>query len=93
MEGRRTLISTGHPVGDEGATPRVTNHYADVVFSEPGRCWRMIHDGEGSGRPTFCEEPVVWVGNHHLIGGKQIRVWSCEGHREGVEQAERVDHR
>lgn len=51
MEGRRTLISTGHPVGDEGATPRVTNHYADVVFSEPGRCWRMIHDGEGFRAP------------------------------------------
>jgi hypothetical protein len=64
------------------------DHYADAVFSEPGRCWRMIHDGEGSGRPTFCEEPVVWVGNTRLVGGKQIRVWSCEGHVEGVEHAE-----
>jgi hypothetical protein len=44
----------------------------------------MVHDGEGSGRPTFYEEPVVWVGNHHLVGGKQVRVWSCDGHVEGV---------
>ena len=37
--------------------------------------------------------PVVWVGNHRLSGGKRIRMWSCEGHVEGVEKAERVDHR
>jgi hypothetical protein len=29
----------------------------------------------------------VWVGNHRLAGGRQIRVWSCDGHREGVERA------
>jgi hypothetical protein len=69
------------------------DHYADAVIAEPGRCWRMVHDGEGSGRPTFCEEPVVVAGRHTLKGGKRISVWSCEGHREGVEQAERVDHR
>ena len=40
-----------------------------------------------------CPEPVVWVGNHRLVGGKQIRVWSCDGHVEGVENAEPVDHR
>ena len=56
----------------------MTDHYADAVFSEPGRCWRMVHDGEGSGRPTFCEEPVVWVGNGRLTGGKRVRVWSCQ---------------
>jgi len=53
----------------------------------------MVHEIAGVGRPTFCEEPVVWVGNTRLAGGKQIRVWSCEGHREGVEQAEHVGHR
>jgi hypothetical protein len=69
------------------------DHYADVAFFEPGRCWRMVHDSEGPGRPTFCLEPVVWVGNHRLAGpnGKVIRVWSCDGHREGVEQPERVN--
>lgn len=63
------------------------DYYADAVFSEPGRCWRMVYDGEGSGRPMHCPEPVVWVGNHRLAGGRQIRVWSCDGHREGVERA------
>jgi hypothetical protein len=24
---------------------------------------------------------------------KRIRVWTCEGHLEGVEKPERVDHR
>jgi hypothetical protein len=47
----------------------------------------------GVGAPDHCPEPVVWVGNHRLSGGKRIRVWSCEGHVKGVEQAERVDHR
>jgi hypothetical protein len=64
--------------------------YAEAVFSERGRCWRMVHEIAGVGRPTFCKEPVVWVGNHHLVGGKQIRVWSCEGHREGVQGARKV---
>jgi len=52
----------------------VTDHYADVVFSEPGRCWRMVYEIAGVGRPTFCPEPVTVDGNHHLVGGKQIRV-------------------
>jgi len=68
------------------------HHYADAVFSEPGRCWRMVQK-PGVGAPDHCPEPVVWVGNHRLSGGKRIRVWSCEGHVKGVEQAERVDHR
>src|ERR1019366_5721650 len=66
----------------------MTDHYAEAVFSEPGRCWRLVYDGEGAGRPTHCDGAVVWVGNHRLSGGKQIRVWSCDGHREGVEEAE-----
>jgi hypothetical protein len=71
------------------------DHYADAVFSEPGRCWRgwITQYGAQPGRPDHCEEPVVWVGFHHLSGpkgkkGKRIRVWSCEGRREGVEWAE-----
>jgi hypothetical protein len=53
----------------------------------------MVYESGDAGRPEHCSEPVVWVGNHRLSGGEQIRVWSCEGHREGVEKAERVDHR
>ena len=51
----------------------------------------MVYDAEGSGRPTFCPEPVVLQGRYKLSGehGKWIPVWSCELHREGVEQAKR----
>jgi hypothetical protein len=77
-----------------GASPDETSdHYAEAAFSEPGRCWRMIANPDGTGHPKHCPEPVVRVGNHLLAGGKRIRVWSCDGHREGLEQAERVDHR
>ena len=68
------------------------DHYADAVFPEPGRCWRMVQTA-GVGAPDHCSEPVVWVGNHRLSGGKRIRVWSCDGHREGVEEPESVGHR
>jgi len=62
----------------------VTDHYAEAVFSEPGRCWRFISSPDGTGRPDFCPEPVEWAGSHRLKGGRRIPVWSCEGHREGV---------
>jgi hypothetical protein len=35
----------------------------------------------------------VWAGTTRLKGGKRIPVWSCEGHREGVDDTERVGHR
>jgi hypothetical protein len=69
------------------------DHYAYVVFSEPGRCWRFIHNPDGTGRPTLCPKPVVWTGTDTLKGGRRIPVWSCEGHREGVEEAEAKPYR
>jgi hypothetical protein len=68
------------------------DHSESAVFSEPGRCWRLIQTA-GVGAPDHCSEPVVWVGNYHLVGGEKIRVWSCDMHREGLEQAESVGHR
>lgn len=67
-------------------------HRPSGVFSERGRCWRMVYDAEGSGRPTFCTEPVIWQGRYKLAGkdGRWIQVWSCELHREGVQQAGRL---
>jgi hypothetical protein len=67
-------------------------HFADVVFAEPGRCWRMIQ-ATGAGSSDHCPEPVVWVGDYHLAGGEQVRVWSCDGHRVGLEEPESVEHR
>ena len=68
------------------------DHRPSGVMSEPGQCWRLVYDGEGSGRPTSCPEPVVWVGRFKLLGrnGKWIPVWSCDGHREGVTAAKAV---
>jgi len=63
----------------------VAGHYADCVFSEPGRCWRFVASPDGTGRPDFCPEPVVCSGTTRLKGGRRIPVWSCERHRDGVE--------
>lgn len=67
-------------------------HHGEVVFAEPGRCWRMVQTA-GTGSLDHCSEPVVWVGNFRRAGGKQVRVWSCDGHREGLEEPESVGHR
>jgi hypothetical protein len=48
----------------------------------------MVHNADGTGRPDHCSEPVVWAGDHRLASGKKIRVWSCDGHREAVTEAE-----
>lgn len=37
-------------------------HSAEAVYSEPGQCWRMVHENGDAGRPEFCAEPVVWAG-------------------------------
>lgn len=57
------------------------DHYTVAVFSEPGRCWRFVYAGEGSGRPMHCPEPVEWPGSHRFKGGRRVPVWSCEGDR------------
>jgi len=50
----------------------MTVHFADSVFA---------------GRSDHCSEPVAWTGRIRLSGrdGRVLRVWSCEGHREGLE--------
>jgi hypothetical protein len=71
------------------------DHYAQAVFSQPGhQCWRFVvnRDPRTEGQPTHCPEPVMYVGNHRMVGGKRIRVWSCEAHLKGVEKPERVGH-
>jgi hypothetical protein len=69
------------------------DHYADAVFSKPGRCWRLVYEQGDAGRPEHCPEPVVVTGRHRMASGKRISVWSCEGHREGLEDPESVGHR
>lgn len=66
------------------------DHYAQAVYSEPGRCWRFVASPGGTGRPTHCPEPVEWAGTTLLKGVRRIPVWSCDGHREGVDGSERT---
>ena len=52
----------------------MAGHYADRVFSEPGRCWRFISSPDGTGRPDFYPQSVAWAGTTRLKGGRRIRV-------------------
>ena len=62
------------------------DHYANAVRAEPGLCWRMVSRGPGyrAGSPTDCLEPVRWSG-WAMVGKKRMRLASCEGHVEGLE--------
>jgi hypothetical protein len=61
-------------------------YYANADRAEPGRCFRMVSIATGYriGSPTDCPEPVRWVGNRQ-VGKKRMRLWSCQGHVEGLE--------
>jgi hypothetical protein len=63
------------------------DHYANAVRAEPGQCFRMVSrdDGYRKGSPTECREPVRWIGRRQ-VGKKRMRLWSCEGHAEGLEE-------
>jgi hypothetical protein len=65
-------------------------HFAESVFAAPGRCWRLVTDF--TGRPDHCSEPVVWMGRYRLSGrdARVVRVYSCEGHMEGLESAQQL---
>ena len=47
----------------------MAGHYADRVFSEPGRCWRFISSPDGTGRPDFYPQSVR-VGWDHKAQGR-----------------------
>ena len=68
------------------------DHYADAVRAEAGQCWRMVSRGSGfrMGSPTDCPEPVRWTGRA-MVGRKRMRLWSCEGHVQGLEDLRRVN--
>jgi hypothetical protein len=62
------------------------DYYANAVRAEPGRCFRMVSRPPGPqvGSPTDCLEPVRWIGRRQ-VGKKRMRLWSCEGHADGLE--------
>jgi len=69
-------------------------HYAEAVRGEPGQCFRMVSQPPGyqAGSPTDCLEPVVWIGRR-MVGKKRMRLWSCEGHVDGLEDLRPVGKR
>lgn len=79
---------------DWGGPSAVTSmdHYANAVRAEPGICWRMVSRGPGfrTGSPTDCPEPVRWMGRA-MVGKRRMRLWSCDGHVEGLEQLRPVN--
>lgn len=63
------------------------DYYPNAVRAEPGRCFRMVSQppgGRQAGSPTDCVEPVRWIGRRQ-VGNKRMRLWSCEGRAEGLE--------
>ena len=55
-------------------------YYAEAFYPMPGRCFRLISGGEGSG-PTHCPEPPVWRGSWRAPTGRRYWVEACEDHR------------
>jgi hypothetical protein len=37
-------------------------------FAQEGRCWRMVYENP-VGHPTFCMQPVEWVGRWKFLKG------------------------
>jgi hypothetical protein len=61
------------------------DYYANAVRAEPGICWRMVsRQGWRKGSPMDCPEPVRWMGRT-MVGKKRMRLYSCDGHVEGLE--------
>jgi hypothetical protein len=58
------------------------DHYANVVLTLEGKCWRIIMpDGAAKMRhPTHCPEPLCWHGRHRWRTGEWVKVSSCERH-------------
>jgi hypothetical protein len=66
---------------------------ANAVRAEPGICWRMVsREGWRKGSPMDCPEPVKWMGRA-MVGKKRMRLWSCDGHLEGLEDLRSLTHR
>jgi hypothetical protein len=55
-------------------------HYAEAFYVEPGKCFRLRHNGVG--RAAHCQEPLVACGHFIDATGKQWRVDACEEHSE-----------
>jgi hypothetical protein len=58
-------------------------HYANAYSSEPGQCFRFVHNGVGHAQ--HCREPVVTRGQFKDNKGKRWKVDACVEHAEDLE--------
>jgi hypothetical protein len=66
------------------------DYYANAVRAEPGICWRMVsRQGWRKGSPMDCPEPVRWM-DRTMVGNKRMRLYSCGGNVEGLEDVRRL---
>jgi hypothetical protein len=42
----------------------IWDHYANAFSAREGSCWRRVYEGDGTGRPMSCPEPVEWRGRY-----------------------------
>jgi len=70
------------------------DHYAFAVRAEPRVCWQMVSRPAGYrvGAPADGPEPVRWIGRA-MIGRKQMRLWSCGRHLEGLAELQPAGQR
>jgi hypothetical protein len=68
-------------------------HFGVIMVSDPGRCWRLIQRPDGPpGQPAACPATVRWIGwARHRDDDPWFRVWSCDGHVDGVHDPRSVD--
>ncbi len=57
-------------------------------FVAPGRCFRMIYSPQL--QSTHCYEPTAWRGRWTDAKGRVHRVWTCDGHTDGLMGVRRV---
>lgn len=66
-------------------------HYAEAFTTQRDRCFRMVLDHTGIGRPMHCPNEVKWRGKFRTRNGKAWPVDSCDGHAHDVEDAKALN--
>jgi hypothetical protein len=61
------------------------DHDANAFTLSSLHCFRMIHEGDGTGHPTHCSDVTTWRGRWQDAAGKWHAVVSCDGHRANLD--------
>jgi hypothetical protein len=63
----------------------MADHYCEAFFVQPGRCWRMVMNPDGTGHPMHCPELVEWRGRFKDGRGRwHLHVESRDGLADGL---------